>query len=145
MSLPKVCRSKLAQDKAPVAVDSSKPTHQVTHDTVSSEYTLFTLPSQQTQPLQADIEIEGHHLKMEIDTGAAVSIISDATRISLSHLQMLSLQPTQVKLRTYTGESIPLLGELSVNVTYGGGGGSKSHRLESVNKDPARLEIHFHN
>ena len=74
-------------------MDSSKPTHQVTQDscdTVSSEYTLFTLPSQQTQPLQADVEIEGHHLKMEIDTGAAVSIISDATRTSLSHLQNAS-------------------------------------------------------
>ena len=117
-----VCRSKLAQNKAPVAVESSKPTHQVTQDscdTVSPEYTLFTLPSQQTKPHQADVEIEGHHLNMEIDTGAAVSIISDA-RTSLSHLQILPLQPTQVKLRIYTGESIPVLGELSVNVTYGG-------------------------
>ena len=102
-----VCRSKLAQNKAPVAVDSSKPTHQVTQDsgdTVSPEYTLFTLPSQYAKPLHAYVEIEGHHLNMEIDTRAAVSIISDTTRTSLSHLQTFPLQPTQVKLQTLSLE-----------------------------------------
>ena len=81
-------------NKAPVAVDSSKPTHQViqeSYDTISSEYTLFTLPSQQSKPLQADVEIEGQPLNMEIDMGAAVSIISDKTRTSLPHLHKLPL------------------------------------------------------
>ena len=90
-----------ASNKAPVAVDSSKPTHQViqeSSDTISSEHTLFTLPSQQSKPLQADVKIEGHPLNMEIDTGAAVSIISDKTCTSLPHLHKLLLQPSQVKL-----------------------------------------------
>ena len=105
--IAKVCRSRppqLSQNKASVTVDSSKPTHQVTQDpyeSVPSEYTLFTLPSQQTKPLQTDVEVEGHHLNMEIDTEAAVSIISEKTRVGLSHLQKLSLHPTQVNLRTY--------------------------------------------
>ena len=119
--IAKVCKSRIPQSKAPVSGDSSKVTHQITQDlcdTDSSEYTLFTLPSQQTKPLQADVEIQGYHLSMEIDTGAAVSIISDKTRTSLPHLKKLPLQPTQVTLRTYTGESIPVLGELSVNVTH---------------------------
>ena len=121
-----VCNSRMAQStvsKSPVAVDSSKLTHQVTQEscnTVSSEYTLFTLPCQQSTPLQANVEVEGHHLKMEIDTGVAVSIISDTTRTGLPHLLKLPLQPTEVKLRTYTGESIPVLGELVVNVTCQG-------------------------
>ena len=84
------------------------------------EYTVFTLPSQQTKPLQTDIEVEGHYLNMDIDTGVAVSIISEKAYASLSHIQKLSLQPTQVKLHTYTGESISVLGELSVNVTCQG-------------------------
>ena len=112
-----------SQNKTPVSGDSSKATHQVRQDscdTDTSEYTLFTLPSQQIKPLQADVEIEGHHLSMEIDTGAAVSIISDKTHTSLPHLKKLPLQPTQVILRTYTGESISVLGELSVNVTCQG-------------------------
>ena len=57
---------------------------------------------------------------MEIDTGAAVSIISDRTHTSLPYLEKLPLQPTQVTLRFYTGESIPVLGELLVNATCQG-------------------------
>ena len=102
--IAKVCKSRItqsSQNKAPDTGDSSKATHQVTQDsrdTDSSEYTLFTLPCQQTKPLQTDVEIEGHHLSMEIDTGAAVSIISDRTRTSLPYLEKLPLQPTQVTL-----------------------------------------------
>ena len=62
------------------------------HRTESSEYTLFTLPCHQTKPLQTGIEIEGHHLSMEIDTGAAVSIISDRTRTSLPYLENFPFQ-----------------------------------------------------
>ena len=102
--IAKVCKSRIAQssqNEARDTGDSSKATHQATQnsrDTDSSEYTLFTLPCQWTKPLQTDIEIEGHHLSMEIDTGAAVSIISDRTRTSLPYLEKLPLQPTQVTL-----------------------------------------------
>ena len=82
-------------------------------NTGSPEYNLFTLPSQQAKPLQATINVEAHSLKMEVDTGAAVSIISDKTQNSMSNLQKLSLQPTHVKLRTYTGETIHVVEELS--------------------------------
>ena len=57
---------------------------------------------------------------MEIDTGVAVSIISDRTCTSLPYLEKLPLQPTQATLRTYTGENILVLGELSVIVTCQG-------------------------
>ena len=109
--------------KPPVAVNSSKPTHQVTQesrDTAFSEYTLFMLPCQQLTPLQANVHVEEHHLIVEIDAKAAVFIISDTTCTSLSHLLKLPLKPTKVKLRTYTGESIPVLGKLAVNVTCQG-------------------------
>ena len=100
--IAKVYKSRMAQStvsKPPVAMDSSKPTHQVTwvsSDTVSSEYTLFTLPSQQSTSLQANIEVEGYHLKMEINKGAAVYIIHDTTCTELSHLLKLLHQPTEV-------------------------------------------------
>ena len=47
---------------------------------------------------QTDIEIEGYHLSMEIDTGAAVSIISDRTHTRLPYLGKLLLQATQLTL-----------------------------------------------
>ena len=54
---------------------------------------------------------------MELDTGAAVSIISDATRKAL--FPTAKLQHSSVNLRTYTGEPIQVAGELLVKVQHG--------------------------
>ena len=118
--IAKVCNSKRNQTPQKKTLDSSKPTHQVTQDpdTGFSEYTLFTMPDQHAKPLQVTICVEGHPLKMEVDTGAAVSIISNKTRNSIPNLQNLTLQPTEIKLRTYTGEIIQVMGELLVTVEY---------------------------
>ena len=54
---------------------------------------------------------------MELDTGASLSLISEATYKSL--LPALSpLTPTSVVLTTYTGEKIPPLGSIDVTVAY---------------------------
>jgi len=55
-------------------------------------------------------------LTMEVDTGAAISIISKSTRKKVS--SKVSLQRTSVKMRTYTDEPISVLGEMHVIVTY---------------------------
>ena len=57
---------------------------------------------------------------MEVDTGTVVSIISDKTWSNSLNLQNLTLQPSSAKLCTYTGETIPVLGELIVQVEYHG-------------------------
>jgi len=62
------------------------------------------------------MQIDGVPLTMEIDTGAAVTIISERTQ--QTHFPQATLRPTQVKLRTYTGEPMPVLGELAVEVKY---------------------------
>ena len=87
---------------------------------VRTEYNLFNMPCQQVRSLQAVINIEGHPLTMEVDTVAAVSTISDKTRNSIPNLQKLMLKSTSAKLHTYTGETIQVLGELSVKVEYHG-------------------------
>ena len=55
---------------------------------------------------------------MEVDTGASYSIISESTYHSL--LTMPELKPTDITLRTYTGESIAILGLVEVDVLYDG-------------------------
>ena len=62
--------------------------------------------------------VEGHKLIMKVDTGAAVSIVSEDTMNSLPFLKDLQLQPTSVRLRTYTGESVSVLGQLQVKVQH---------------------------
>ncbi|KAI5086647.1 hypothetical protein C0J45_23302, partial [Silurus meridionalis] len=62
--------------------------------------------------------LEGQPVKMEIDTGAAVSLVSDAVyREILSHLP---LKPPDVVLKTYTGESVTMKGLTQVTVELNG-------------------------
>ena len=53
---------------------------------------------------------------MELDTGAAVSLISEETYRKL--LPTSALKPTSVNLRTYTGQSMSVAGQIEVEVRY---------------------------
>ena len=55
-----------------------------------------------THPITVDIEINGQVFNMEIDTGAAVSIISKATYQKL--FSEVPIKSASLCLRTYTGE-----------------------------------------
>ena len=53
---------------------------------------------------------------MEVDTGVAVSIISETTKNRL--YAMVSLTAPSVVLHTYTGEATSVLGEMKAKVEY---------------------------
>ena len=53
---------------------------------------------------------------MDVDTGAEASVISDYRKQLFPDCK---LNKSSVRLNTYTGEAIPVVGELPVNVTYG--------------------------
>ena len=53
-----------------------------------------------SQTMKVQLQINGTPLSMEIDTGAAVSIISEPTQRNL--FPTATLQPARIKLRTYT-------------------------------------------
>ena len=58
---------------------------------------------------------------MEIDTGAAVSIISESTYSNIRQRSFVSpIQPADSKLRTYTGDHIDVLGITQMKVRYDG-------------------------
>ena len=54
---------------------------------------------------------------MEVDTGAAVSLAPESAVASI--FDSSELQPTNIVLKTYTGEQIPVKGTIVVNVKYG--------------------------
>ncbi len=60
--------------------------------------------------------VEGKPLKMEIDTGAVVSVASE--KFYEGFLQHLSLQPSSRKLKSYSGDPIEVKGEVMVHVAY---------------------------
>ena len=73
-----------------------------------------------TMPLLVTVKVEGKYsLQMEVDTGASVSLISEATFKKLWTDKTPKLGPTNVTLRSYSGEVIKVLGELNVTVEYG--------------------------
>ena len=71
-----------------------------------------------SKPLYTNVLVNGKDLVMEIDTGVAVSLISETQCKQLFpnvKLDKLSIQP-----RTYTGEKLPVLGQINVRAQYEG-------------------------
>ena len=60
--------------------------------------------------------MNGSPVQMELDTSASLSLLSNSTYEKIPSLQ---LQPTDVQLKTYTGEAVQILGEAKVTVNYG--------------------------
>ena len=79
-------------------------------------YVLHTLRAQTCQPLEVDLMLDGKPLCMEIDTRAAVSLVSERTYWSL--FPERCLQPSKACLCTYSGESITVIGQAEVEVCY---------------------------
>lgn len=81
------------------------------------ELEMFSMLSDtEKQSFRVNFTVNQQDLLMEIDTGAAVSIISQQEyRRSFAHLP---LEGARVKLKTYTGECIPVLGQFTATVQY---------------------------
>ena len=63
---------------------------------------------------------------MELDTGAPISVINQSTYLHIqTQRHAISLQPSRVKLNTYTGQDIPILGSTSLQARY-------SHKIDVV-------------
>ena len=80
---------------------------------------LFNIDSKSSSAaIKVMLQVDGQDLEMELDTGAAVSIINfDVYEKMFKHLP---LQPVQRPLHTYTGTKLEVAGEVSVNVCYKG-------------------------
>ena len=83
----------------------------------SQELGLFAIGSQVERPIKVELTIDEKPVVMEVDTGAAVSVVSED--VFKRTFPGAELRPSKLVLRTYTGESMPVLGELAVQVKYG--------------------------
>lgn len=63
------------------------------------------------------VRCNGEKIKMAVDTGAAISIISE--KLYNSRFKKYKLQPCDVVLRTYSAQPIQLLGKLELKVKCG--------------------------
>ena len=67
-------------------------------------------------PIRVSLAVDGCPLDMEVDTGAAVSITSQTTFDELWPNR--SLAPSTVRLQSYSGEPISVVGSIEVAVEY---------------------------
>ena len=83
--------------------------------TNSKDYmALFTVRSASTSLIRVELELDNRAVSMEVDTGAAVSIMLGA--VFTSHFPQKYLSPSAITLEMYTGEVV--LGEVEVSVQY---------------------------
>ena len=111
--LQKVCsRSKQSKPtKKP-----HKPINSVQDDEID-EYQLLNITSPgKPTPRNVSVDIEGSTVLMQLDTGASLSLMSESTFRELWPERNLS--PSQVRLCSYSGEPISVLGSVDVTVTY---------------------------
>ena len=81
------------------------------------ELTLYHISTKKTTPpLRLSIKLNEHMVEMELDTGASVSLMSEATFRQLWPQEKLA--PSQCRLCSYSKEPIPVLGSFEVVVSY---------------------------
>ena len=76
---------------------------------------LIEARKEKVPPMKTTIFVEEVPLCMEIDTGASVSLISEATFKNELGRQP-PIQPAVTQLRTYSGQRVPVLGRINVRV-----------------------------
>ena len=120
--LARVCRNKTPYKKEQRPQHKSNSCfaiHVLTED--SWDYSMYNVTGSPVQPLKVTVIVNGTNLEMGVDTGASASIISEQTYNQLwPQDQRPKLQPTAVKLRTYSGEQLTVKGVVSVAVQYNG-------------------------
>ena len=75
-------------------------------------------PESSPAGLMVTVTVDSKPLQMELDTGASVSLVSEATWRRLFGDK--SLLPSPVRLKTYTGQGIKVLGQQTLAVEYEG-------------------------
>ena len=78
---------------------------------------LFVLEGDVPQPpILKTMSLSGFPVDFELDTGATVTVMSE--QMFLEYFPGRPLQPSTVRLKTYTGETMPVVGESTFEVSY---------------------------
>ena len=101
---------------------SEECTTTVPEEQVDEEpYKMFTLRDKSSEPIIVKCLLNGILTDIEYDTGASLSIISQDTYAKVSKSSRIGhLEKTEVKLKTYMGESIPILDRIKMQVKHVG-------------------------
>ena len=94
-----------------------RPVQLVQEQEETEEYSLFRLgPADTGSPYKVMLQVDGQSVTMEIDTGATLSLMSEAIFIKLWPER--SPDHSSVQLCSYSGETIPVVGQTEVTIRY---------------------------
>ncbi len=72
----------------------------------SLEEDIFTIRDQKCSPIVIDILLDDVPVKMEVDTGASTTVISQATFRLIQQRNRIDLRPSKVRLKTYINQHL---------------------------------------
>ena len=88
-------------------------------NTDQNVYSIYTITHKRVKPLQVIVKLNDIPVKMEIDTGASLTLINQSIFVDLQRENKnVVLQETPVKFRTYSGDTMVPLGVVDVDVEY---------------------------
>ena len=117
--LKRVCRQVKKPSRKQPPARSTNRVKTVMEANESGEEDVYYLNHVAAKPkpaIKVDLHLEGKPVKMELDTGAPVSLMSWTKFNSL--FPGYSLQPCNLPMQTYLGEPISVRGEAQVEVQY---------------------------
>ena len=80
---------------------------------------MFNINGLGHRPFYITLTVQGEQLQMELDTGAAVSVMSEQTYKTVWNAEKAPpIEPAQVQLHVYTGDTIPVVGVAKVTVNH---------------------------
>ena len=80
---------------------------------------MYSLTNEKYDPIYANVLMNGVPVTMDVDTGASATFISKATYLHLKEESMTEdIERSELRLKTYTGEHIQVLGKVKVHVCY---------------------------
>lgn len=112
-------KKKKKKKKKPGGIHSAEEADMMAEIVDKTSWQMFTVVDSQgrCKELIVPMLINGKSVDMELDTGASVMIIPN--NVWTDALAAKSLQQTDMKLHSYSGHEIPVVGEAEVQVSYG--------------------------
>ena len=96
---------------------TTRPTNILLDDT--DDYSIYNLTGPPVKPLVVSVKLNSVELEMELDTGASISAISEATYNGLRPQgKAPAIQESQVKLKTDSGEQLSMKRAIEVEVQH---------------------------
>ena len=100
----------------PFETNYAGSSQQQTHSHFQGEINRNRSDSEKAKEYKVSIKVDNNPIVFELDTAASVSIIGETTYKSL--FSQYVLKPPTITLKSYCGQTLDLLGEISVPVKY---------------------------